>query len=169
MEFVETPCFWCPHVDRVACTNFSTRTVEHRPSERREILPFSFSISFPFLFFLFSFPFFFSFLLLRILFVHFLFLFGSFFFCFLCFLSFLLFLSFPLTQRILFFLFFYFIFLISFFSFSLLLFFFSLLGAYLTSWSRKEALSSCHMCGVQFSSLFPYFFISFLLHHPLCS
>ena len=88
MEFVETPSFWCPHVDRTTCTNFSTRTVEFRPSEGREILPFSFSFSFPFLFFFFSFS---PFLFLRTLF----------FLCFfLSFLSFLLF--FPLTQRILF-------------------------------------------------------------------
>ena len=63
MEFVETPSFWYPHVDRAACTNFSTRTVELRPSERREILPFLSLISFPFPFsFLLSFPFSFPFL-----------------------------------------------------------------------------------------------------------
>ena len=67
MEFVETPSFWCPHIDRAACNNFSTRTVELRPTNRREILPFSFSsfLSFlrtPFSFFVFFvfFPFFFS-------------------------------------------------------------------------------------------------------------
>ena len=50
MEFVETPSFWCPHVDRAACTNFSTQTVELRLSERQEILHFSFFPSFsPFL------------------------------------------------------------------------------------------------------------------------
>ena len=43
MEFAETPSFWYLHVDRLACTNFSTRTVELRPSEHREILHFSFS------------------------------------------------------------------------------------------------------------------------------
>ena len=46
MEFVETPSFWCPHVDRAACTKFSTRTVELRPLKRREILYFSFSSPF---------------------------------------------------------------------------------------------------------------------------
>ena len=40
MEFVKTSSFWCPHIGRAACTNFSTRTVELRPSKRREILPF---------------------------------------------------------------------------------------------------------------------------------
>ena len=74
MEFVETTTFWCPHVDRAACTNFNPRTVELRPPENREIFPFPFLLSsFPsfslyesfFLFFLFlsSFPFF-SFLFL---------------------------------------------------------------------------------------------------------
>ena len=58
MDFVETPSFWCPHVGRFVCTNFSTRTVELRPSERREIFnflsllfipfPFSFLPSFSF-------------------------------------------------------------------------------------------------------------------------
>ena len=51
MEFVETPTFWCPHVDRTACTNFSPRTVELRPFESREIFPFPS----PFLIFLFPF------------------------------------------------------------------------------------------------------------------
>ena len=49
MEFIETPTFWYPDVDHTACTNFSTRTVELRPSERWEILPLPFSLSFPFL------------------------------------------------------------------------------------------------------------------------
>ena len=40
MEFVKTPSFYCPHVDRAACTNFSTRIVELQPSEGQEILPF---------------------------------------------------------------------------------------------------------------------------------
>ena len=59
MEFVEIPTFWCPRVGHVACTNFSTRTVELRPSERQELLPFLSLLSFPFPFsFLpsFSFP-----------------------------------------------------------------------------------------------------------------
>ena len=76
MEVVETPTFWCPHVDRATCTNFSPRTIELRPSESREILHFPFLISpFPFfsLYALFSFlflspflffPFFFSILFL---------------------------------------------------------------------------------------------------------
>ena len=67
MEFVETLTFWCPHVDRVACTNFNLRTVELRQPESREIFPFpfllspfpSFSLYKPFSFlFLSSFPFF---------------------------------------------------------------------------------------------------------------
>ena len=52
MEFDETPSFWCPHVDRAACNNFSTRTVELRPSERREIHLFFFFSPFLFFFFL---------------------------------------------------------------------------------------------------------------------
>ena len=69
MEFVETPTFWCPHVDRIACTNFSPRTIELRSLESREILPFPFSpfLSFSsflsfFLFFLYDFFLFLSFL-----------------------------------------------------------------------------------------------------------
>ena len=42
MEFVETPSFWYPHVDNVACTNFSTQIVKLRPSECRKILHFPF-------------------------------------------------------------------------------------------------------------------------------
>ena len=42
MEFVETPTFWCQHVDPTACTNCSTRTFERRPPETREILPLPF-------------------------------------------------------------------------------------------------------------------------------
>ena len=79
MEVVETPTFWCPHVEHAACTNFSPRTVKLRPPESREIFPFpfsSFSFSFlspyeffSFLFFSFSpsllfFPFCFPFLFL---------------------------------------------------------------------------------------------------------
>ena len=66
MEFVETPSFWYPHVDRAACTNFSTETVKLRSSRCREILHFfSFILPFSFLsmnsffyFFPFCFPFF---------------------------------------------------------------------------------------------------------------
>ena len=98
MEFVETPTFWCPHVDRAACTNFSPRTVELRPPESQEILSFPFS---PFLFlFLFSFPLLFPFLPLRILFVPFLSFFLShklFSFCF--FISFLLFFLFLFSSH----------------------------------------------------------------------
>ena len=45
MEFVETPTFWCPHVDRAACTNFNLHTVKLRPPESREIFPFPFLLS----------------------------------------------------------------------------------------------------------------------------
>ena len=110
MEFVEIPSFWCPHIDRAACTNFSLRTVELRPSESRKILNFSFLLS-PFL-------------------SHELFLFVP--------------PSFP---------------------FSLLLFFSPLLGFALTELVKGGnflPLSSCHLCGPCFSSLFPYFFISFI-------
>ena len=96
--FVETPTFWCLHVDPTACTNFSPQTVERRQPESREILIFPFLLSpfppfplyepFPFLF-LFSFPFFhfcfsilFSFLIsfsphFLLSFGHFLSLFGA--------------------------------------------------------------------------------------------
>ena len=110
MEFVETPSFWCPHIDHAACTNFSLRTVELRPSESREILNFSFLLS-PFL-------------------SHELFLFVP--------------PSFP---------------------FSLLLFFSPPLGFALTELVKGGnflPLSSYHSCGPCFSSLFPYFFISFI-------
>ena len=75
MEVFEIPTFWCPHVERATCTNFSPRTVELRPPESREIFPFpfpSFSFSFlsPYEFFSFLFVFFFSFSsFLRILFL----------------------------------------------------------------------------------------------------
>ena len=50
MVFVETPSFFfCPHVDRAACTNFSTQTVELRSSKSREILPFPFLLFLSFL------------------------------------------------------------------------------------------------------------------------
>ena len=111
MEFVETPSFWCPHVDRAACNNFSTRTVELRPSERREILPFFFFS--PFLFFFFSFST-----------NSFIFFFASFF-------------LFPLTQRILFDSYLISFFLLI-FSFSFLS---SLFGSSWTGWSREEASS----------------------------
>ena len=66
MEVVETPTFWCPHVESAAYTNFSHRTVELRPPESRKIFPFLFFLSpFPFIspyeFFSFLFVFFFSF------------------------------------------------------------------------------------------------------------
>ena len=75
MEFVETPTFWCPHVDPAACTNFSPRTFERRPPETQEIFLFPFLLSpfppfslygfFPFFSFLPFLPFFsfFSFLI----------------------------------------------------------------------------------------------------------
>ena len=77
MEFVETPTFWYSHVDRAACTNFSLRTIELRPSESREILPFPFSLSFPFPFLsLRTVSFLFVFFPLFLLFFPFLFLFS---------------------------------------------------------------------------------------------
>ena len=99
MEVVETPTFWCPHVERVACTNFSPRIVELRPPESREIFHFPFLLSpfsfislyelFYFIFlcflfllsffpFLFAYLFFFSFHLISLSFSpHFLFAFLS--------------------------------------------------------------------------------------------
>ena len=95
MEVVKTPTFWCPHVERVACTNFSLRIVELRPPESREIFPFSFSsfsfslpfslrtvFSFSLFSFLFAFLLFFSFShLISLSFspfsLHFLLLFGA--------------------------------------------------------------------------------------------
>ena len=91
MEFVETPTFWCPHVDPTACTNFSTRTVERQPPETWEIFlfpflpspfpsfslygffPFFFLLSFLFLPFCFSILFLFSHLISLSLSLHFLF------------------------------------------------------------------------------------------------
>ena len=103
MEFVETPTFWCLHVDRAMCNNFSTRTIKLQPSKRREILLFSLSLSFsfPFLFYELVFPL-------------------SVFFLFLYFFIFFVFLSFPFLISFSHHFFFFF----SFFS-SLLLFFFS--------------------------------------------
>ena len=91
LEFVETPTFWCPHVDPTACTNFSPRTVERRPPETRKIFLFPFLLSpfpsfslyeffsfcsfFPLFSFLFAFLFFFSFLISFSF--HFLFIFSS--------------------------------------------------------------------------------------------
>ena len=54
MEFDETPRFWYPRIAHDAWIDFSSQTVELRPLERWENLPFCFSISFPFNF-LFSF------------------------------------------------------------------------------------------------------------------
>ena len=98
MEFVKTPSFWFPHVSHAACTNFSLRTIELRPSKSREILHF------PFFLFL---RFFSPFLLFPSLFLQTPLLYE--FFSFLC-----SFLSFCFSL---------FLFLISFFSFSLYEFF----------------------------------------------
>ena len=141
MKFVETPTFWCPHVDRAACTNFSPRTVELRPPESREILPFPFSHFFSFL--LFSFPLLFPFLPLRILFVSlFPFFFSFFSFSHLIFPSFFLLISFP----------FFFAFL-----------FLSLFGSPWSIRSREEASSPFLMPFVWPSFFFPYFLISFFM------
>ena len=45
-EFDETPRFWYPHVTRDAWIDFYSRTVEIRPSECKENLPFCFSLPF---------------------------------------------------------------------------------------------------------------------------
>ena len=106
--------FWCPHVDHAVCTNFSTQTVELRPSERHEILHFSFFFShfLPFLRILIFFP-------LRILFF-----FASFFLFF----SHHFFSSFSLSHFFL-------------LIFSFLLAFSPLFGSSWTGWSREEASS----------------------------
>ena len=57
MEFDETPKFWYPRVGLVAWTDFTSRTVRIRPSERRKNLHFLFSPFLPLLP-LFSFSFF---------------------------------------------------------------------------------------------------------------
>ena len=143
MEFVKTPSFWCPHIDRAVCTNFSTRTVKLRPSEHQEILPFSFS--FPFLFSVLFFRFFLSslyefflfFLCLRILFVLSLF----------PFLSFLAFLFLNISSH---FIFSSFLFLVLFFSYSLFFGIFSPLWGILDRMVKGGnflPLSSCHLCG----------------------
>ena len=166
MEFIETLSFLYPHIDRAACTNFSTRTVELRPSERREILPFPFPFPFCFLFLLsfsmnsFSFPFsFFSFFLTNS------FLFFCSFICFFLFspppphffflISFSLLLAFllPLESTLT-------VWVLSLFAFLLLshflLFgenfgFLSFLGSTLTVWVKGGnflLIASCHLCGL---------------------
>ena len=153
MEFVETPSFWCPHVDRAACTNFSTRTVELRPSERREILHFSFSSFLSFSFFFvssstnsFSFL---SFLIFFIPFSHFIFS------------SFLLLISPPFSLLLFSFPFFFFLSsstnsFCSFWNFLLPF------GSSLIKWSREKAsFPFPHAtCVVH---VFPSLFISFLI------
>ena len=150
MEFAETPTFWCPHVDRAACTNFSPRTVELRPPESQEIFPFLFS---PFL----SFSFFFSFLLSRILFVPtncfllvylFAFCFSFFSFSHLIFPLFLLLISLPFSLC---------------FSFSLPFWSIDRMG-------QKEEVSSplpqAKCVAFHFPIFIPYFFISFMTSYP---
>ena len=142
MEFVETPSFWYPHVDHVADTNVSTRTVELRPSKRQEILHF---FLFPFLF---SFPslstnsFFFP---LRILFFLLL-SFFSFLFCFSLFFSHHFSFSFLFSHFI--------------FSFGIFSFFWIIIDRLVKGGSFLP-LSSCHLCGPQFSFIFLNSFISF--------
>ena len=121
-EFFETPTFWCHHVDRAACTNFSPRTVELRQPESREIFPFPFSPFLSFSFSFSSFPLLFPFLPLRIVFPS-LFVFFLFLFSFL--LSFLLLISLPFSYE-----FFSFVFIPS-FCFSLLLFLLSFCFSFL--------------------------------------
>ena len=141
MEFVETPSFWCPHVDRAACTNFSLWTVELRPLKNREILPFSFSLSFPFPFLslpffptnCFSFPFF-----------SFVFLF-SFSFLLFFFSSHFLFISSP--------------------NFLLSLGISLPFPSFLTIWVTEGnflLIASYHLCGSHISFHFPYFLILFI-------
>ena len=134
MEVVETPTFWCPNVDRVACTNFNPRTVELRPSESREIFLFPFLLSpFPFfsLYGLFSFLFLSSFL---------------FPFCF----SFLFLISHLISPFI-------------FTSFSpLSLHFLLLFGAHHISGQRRKFPPLFLKPNVWLSIFHPYFFISFL-------
>ena len=59
MEFEKTPRFWHPRVARDAWIDFSSRTVELRPSECRENFSFSSSLSHRFSFSIFSIRFFF--------------------------------------------------------------------------------------------------------------
>ena len=151
MKFIETTNFWCPHVDRAACTNFSTRTVELRPSKHREILPFSSFLSISF---------FFPFLRTRFFPRTVFFLFLSFFFPF-CFSLFSF--SHLISHH--------------FFSPSFLLIFSSFwkfllhFGAYLTEWSREEASSPFpHAICVtlNFPSFFFYFFHCIIPHVANC-
>ena len=141
MEFVETLSFWCPHVGCVVCTNFSTRTVELRPSERQELLHFLSLLSFPSFSF---FPFLFFPSLstnsspLRIVFL------------FLSFLSFLIIFSFPISHLI------------------FLLAFLLLFGALLTVWVKGGnflPIFSSLMCGHQISFFYSLFLISFMTSH----
>ena len=142
MEFVETPTFWCPHVDRVACNNFSTRTVKLRPSKRLEILLF---FLFPFLSFYFPF--------LRTLFPTNCFLFVC------LFVSFFFFFLFLLSSHFSHHFFFSPSFLLI-FSFAFL--FLPIFGSPWSIRSREEASSPFpHAICVAliFFSLFPYFFL----------
>ena len=162
MKFVETPSFWYPHVDRAACTNFSTRTVKLRPSERQKILLFSFSSFFSFSFFFFvssstnSFSFL-SFLLFFIPFSHFIFS------------SFLLLISLPFSLLLLSFPFFFFPFFLYKFFLFLLAFsppFWIIIDRMVKGGSFLP-LSSCHMCGPCFSFLISLFLNSLysIIHH----
>ena len=143
MEFVETPTFWCPHVDRAACNNFSTWIVELRPSERLEILHFffSFSLSFPF-----------PFLFYELFFPWTVFFLFSFFISFFFFFSFFSF-SHLIFPSLLFF-------VLIFFSFSLLIFFFSPFLDHHGAFGQRRKLPPPFL--MQFVAHIYFFLISFL-------
>ena len=137
MEFVETPTFWCTYVDRAACNNFSTRTVELRPSEHMKILHFSFFLSFPFPFLFYK-----------------LFPFLSFFLSFFAFLSFPFLISFPIIYFSPYFL------LIFFSLFGATLTVWVKGGSFLL-------ITSCHLYGPCFSPIISYFIISFMTSYNM--
>ena len=144
MEFIETPTFWCPHLDRAACTNFSSRTVELRPPESWEILHFPFS---HFLSFSFS-----PFLSFFLFFIYEFFLFLYFLFAFL---------SFPFLISFSHHFFFSFLFLF------LFVFFFSYFLDHHGAFGQGKKLPppfSCHLCGPNFFFLISLFL--FMTSYP---
>ena len=151
MEFVETLSFWCPHVDRATCNNFSTQTVG-----APENPPF-FLFFFPFLFFFFVSPSTNSFSFLS--FFSFLYSFFSFHFLLISSSHFSSFFSFAFLISFLFFL------SSSTNSFCSFWHFLLPFGSSLTDWSRKEASfpfphATCVV--YVFPSLFLYFLIPFV-------
>ena len=147
MEFVETPTFWYPPVDRATCTNFSLWTVELRQPESRKIFPFPFSPFLPF-----SFPFLLSFSTNSFC-SFFLFFFPLFSFLYSFFSFHFLLISSPFSLRIL-------SLLLSLFSFSSFLFYFSFIFLFLFGFSLTEFFNGENFLLITFTiSYFPNSFL----------